>query len=138
MDRPSRGRRSFLISTALAFAGVVLDGCSSLSLSQPAEPVRLSFNDYPDLKSVGGSAQLLLNGMKLIAVRLSENEIAVLNRRCTHRGCSVQYNRERFECPCHGSVYSQDGSVYKGPAVRALEKYKVSFNSTDDFFDLTF
>jgi len=127
-------RRKFLISGALALASAVLDNCSSLAVS--SEPLKLSLSDYPSLKYVGGSAQLSISGMKLIAVRRGDNDIVVFNRRCTHRGCSVQFNNDRFECPCHGSVYHADGSVLNGPAVRALEKFKVSFNQDEGFFYL--
>ncbi|MFQ5795325.1 MAG: ubiquinol-cytochrome c reductase iron-sulfur subunit [Candidatus Bipolaricaulia bacterium] len=37
---------------------------------------------------------------------------------CTHLGCKPPWNstRNRFECPCHGSVFARDGAVIKGPA----------------------
>ena len=36
---------------------------------------------------------------------------------CTHLGCQVQWDGEgkKFKCPCHGGVYSHDGSVVSGP-----------------------
>lgn len=45
---------------------------------------------------------------------------------CTHLGCVVKPNPEGFECPCHGSRFSHDGSVTKGPAPRALPWIKVA------------
>jgi Rieske Fe-S protein len=45
---------------------------------------------------------------------------------CTHLGCVVRPNPDGFECPCHGSRFSHDGSVTKGPAPRALPWIKVA------------
>ncbi|MCB0065333.1 MAG: Rieske 2Fe-2S domain-containing protein, partial [Caldilineaceae bacterium] len=39
---------------------------------------------------------------------------------CTHLGCLYKWNdeRDRFECPCHGSVFTREGDYVKGPAPR--------------------
>lgn len=41
---------------------------------------------------------------------------------CTHLGCTVDWNatETRFECPCHGSQYDNQGKVIHGPASRPL------------------
>ena len=41
-----------------------------------------------------------------------------LSTRCTHRGCEVEPASDRLVCPCHGSEYSLDGAVLRGPAPR--------------------
>jgi cytochrome b6-f complex iron-sulfur subunit len=37
---------------------------------------------------------------------------------CTHLGCTFPWNgvEEQFQCPCHGSRYSSEGIVLRGPA----------------------
>jgi cytochrome b6-f complex iron-sulfur subunit len=45
---------------------------------------------------------------------------------CTHLGCIVKEIPDGFECPCHGSRFSADGLVTKGPAPRQLPWLKVS------------
>ena len=42
---------------------------------------------------------------------------------CPHLGCQVEWvgNQQHFYCPCHGSVFAEDGSLLKGPAPRGLD-----------------
>ncbi|MCI0607018.1 Rieske 2Fe-2S domain-containing protein [bacterium] len=45
---------------------------------------------------------------------------------CTHLGCIVKSSASGFDCPCHGSRFSQDGSVLRGPAPKALPRLAVN------------
>ena len=57
------------------------------------------------------------------AIRSSDSEVTVYSPICPHLGCHFDWNpsAKRFECPCHGSVYSIDGQVLGGPAPRPLD-----------------
>ncbi|MBO9308288.1 MAG: ubiquinol-cytochrome c reductase iron-sulfur subunit [Chloroflexi bacterium] len=55
------------------------------------------------------------------------NGLVALNMVCTHLGCLfkwVEVNR-RFECPCHGSKFGEDGRYIEGPAPRNLDRFAV-------------
>lgn len=40
------------------------------------------------------------------------------NHRCTHMGCALVWNEEEesWDCPCHGSRYTKEGSLIDNPA----------------------
>lgn len=47
---------------------------------------------------------------------------------CTHLGCTFPWNAiaQQFQCPCHGSRYSPEGEVIRGPANRPLKLVAVT------------
>ncbi len=45
---------------------------------------------------------------------------------CTHLGCVVKMEGDEFHCPCHGSRFAADGSVLRGPALKALRVLPVN------------
>lgn len=51
--------------------------------------------------------------------------IKALSSICTHLGCTVQRSSDGFECPCHGSCYTEEGKVKSGPAPRSLSWYEI-------------
>lgn len=60
-------------------------------------------------------------------IRKSENplDIIVLNSRCTHLGCTVNWKEDAqaFVCPCHDAKFSKEGVVLGGPPPRPLDRY---------------
>lgn len=44
---------------------------------------------------------------------------------CTHRNCLLEANADGFECPCHGSTFTLEGRVTRGPARRNLPRLAV-------------
>ena len=59
-------------------------------------------------------------------MRRTGDSVTAYNPACTHLGCRVDYqaDKERYFCPCHGGVFSQDGKVVAGPPPRPLEEYE--------------
>jgi len=51
---------------------------------------------------------------------------------CTHLGCTLEEAPEGFACPCHGSAFSAEGAVLKGPAVDNLPPLEVEISEAGD------
>lgn len=60
------------------------------------------------------------------------NDLIVLNSRCTHLSCTVNWKEEAqaFVCPCHDAKFSKEGLVLGGPPPRPLDRYG-QFRVTD-------
>ncbi|MBN2233979.1 MAG: Rieske 2Fe-2S domain-containing protein [Opitutales bacterium] len=58
-----------------------------------------------------------------------------ISRKCTHLGCRVNYSETDglFVCPCHGSRFSTEGKVLRGPAELDLPDMPVSYSQKDGF-----
>lgn len=56
-------------------------------------------------------------------VRSNETDVVVFTGACPHLGCSVKWREPtgQFECPCHDSGFSVDGTRKQGPARRGLD-----------------
>jgi cytochrome b6-f complex iron-sulfur subunit len=53
-----------------------------------------------------------------------------ISAKCTHLGCTVEWNPEEniFACPCHGSRFDANGQVTNGPAGEPLARVTVTTN----------
>ena len=70
----------------------------------------------------GEGAIVNLAGEKVAGYRDDGGTLHAASARCTHLGCQVAWNgaERSWDCPCHGSRFSPDGSVLCGPATRPL------------------
>lgn len=84
-----------------------------------AKTVDLSVQDIEP----GHGAVVEMGGRKMAVFRDDGGGVIALSPRCTHMGCNVDWNDadRTWDCPCHGSRYSFDGQVIKGPATRGLD-----------------
>jgi cytochrome b6-f complex iron-sulfur subunit len=56
------------------------------------------------------------------------NTFRCLSAVCTHLGCTVNRADHGYHCPCHGSVFSNQGAVQSGPAPRPLPWFLVALS----------
>ena len=67
-------------------------------------------------------------------------DMLILNSRCTHLGCTVNWKDEAnaFLCPCHDAKFGVDGTVLGGPPPRPLDRFaqfRVTDNGILEIFD---
>jgi 3-phenylpropionate/trans-cinnamate dioxygenase ferredoxin reductase subunit len=72
----------------------------------------------------GHGGLVSVDGRQLAVFRDDDGHTYELSPRCTHMGCTVDWNdsARTWDCPCHGSRFAEDGSVVHGPASEPLER----------------
>lgn len=73
-------------------------------------------SDFAELYSPSRSIikpQLFINGFEA-----TTNLLTLTKRRCPHLGCALKWNKAEhsWDCPCHGSRFSEKGKVMENPA----------------------
>jgi cytochrome b6-f complex iron-sulfur subunit len=76
--------------------------------------------DYPE-------GPTFLPDLRLFLFRQG-NRFRAVSAVCTHLGCTVNLAGQGFHCPCHGSVFSQNGVVVSGPAPSPLPWFEVTLS----------
>jgi len=56
-----------------------------------------------------------------------QGELLALYQKCPHLGCRVPFceSSGRFECPCHGSIFTLRGEYVEGPSPRGMDTFPV-------------
>jgi cytochrome b6-f complex iron-sulfur subunit len=127
-------RRDFLArataAAAVAAALIAAEACGDGQIGPPIPhitgggdpdipgggPVTVQLADFPALSTVGTVVDI---GHQRALVRTSATTLLGLSRICTHQQCDTEVHNNRFECPCHGSIFAADGSVVRGPNIAA-------------------
>jgi Rieske Fe-S protein len=112
-------------SATLIVLGDALPGCGNPTGTPPTGPVP------------GGNVSALSVGslivMSNIAVARDSDGVYAMSAVCTHQGCLLSDAGTSIQaglgCPCHGSTFSGDGAVTRGPAGAALQHYAVTIAS---------
>jgi 3-phenylpropionate/trans-cinnamate dioxygenase ferredoxin reductase subunit len=74
--------------------------------------------------AAGHGGLVNVDGRQLAVYRDEDGRTYELSPRCTHMGCTVDWNdaAKTWDCPCHGSRFAFDGSVVRGPAAESLQR----------------
>jgi nitrite reductase/ring-hydroxylating ferredoxin subunit len=123
-------RRTFCNRLIMTSSGLLVGACALPSASAQ----RLSQVAYPPTRIEG--AEGLMPGSALyfnyptrkdaaILVRSQTGQYYAFGQKCSHRGCSVYFDRTRscLACPCHLGAYdAQSGLVLNGPPTQPLDQ----------------
>lgn len=76
----------------------------------------------------GHGAVIQVKGKTVAVYRDDDGAVSAVSPRCTHMGCTVDWNdaERTWDCPCHGSRYDRTGEVIRGPAARGLAPEEIS------------
>jgi len=125
-------RRLILGGGLLVVCAAVLAKLAAISLAFLKPPrAKDTFGSLINAGSLGGlpeagAAPRLVPQGRFWLVH-NDAGIHALYNCCTHLQCLFGWDEEKqlFICPCHGSEFSRDGKVLKGPASRDLDRFPV-------------
>ncbi|HEY0375898.1 MAG TPA: Rieske (2Fe-2S) protein [Pyrinomonadaceae bacterium] len=130
-------RREFCNSLAVVSAWLAVASSGLTSAAAQQNPTLV----YPPQKIEG--AERLLPGSSLyftyptryepaILVRAQDGQYYAYSQKCTHRGCSVYFDRGRrcLECPCHQGAFDvKSGDAMYGPPRRPLDQVSLQMRA---------
>jgi cytochrome b6-f complex iron-sulfur subunit len=129
------GRRDLLTRAGLACLAAATAGGVALGLRALWPRVGTSSSLYvpafrPEELAVGQVSERLLQEHQVWVVRTAEGFHA-FSARCTHLGCRLRLvpSAGEYRCMCHGSFFSLDGDVRRGPAVRPMERVLITLSA---------
>jgi Rieske Fe-S protein len=112
-------RRRILSLSCLACAGAA--GCGQPGGQQPTGPIAAgNVKDVP----VG-----TFRVMGEIVIARDAGGLYAMSAICTHAGCPTRVTNAGLFCPCHGSIFDQDGQVTRGPARASLPHFQVEVDA---------
>ncbi len=120
---PYIGRYSKKIPNVLVATGFNKWGMTGALVSAQilTDMVTNKKNDYEELFTPSRSVVT-----PQLAVNLFESTVGLLTpsrKRCPHLGCALKWNsaEHTWDCPCHGSRFSEKGQVIENPATNDLK-----------------
>lgn len=141
VDAPSRREflyyiwgASLVMVLGQATAGIIWFALPRFKEGEFGGVFRLGADDVPE----AGSAPVD-NPAGRFWVSNSDVGFIALYSVCTHLGCLPKWQdaRNRFECPCHGSKFEEDGAYIEGPAPRGLDRFPATITFTNGEVETT-
>jgi len=127
----SMGRRNFLKKTFLRISYLV----GAIFLAYPVFSFITFKKNRKKIITFLAKEQLSIatfrEGVYLIK---NKNETYALSARCTHLGCTLNYDEisNNFRCPCHGSVFDLSGKIVSGPARKNISRIPIDRKANGD------
>jgi cytochrome b6-f complex iron-sulfur subunit len=96
----------------------------SLSPKPSGTPIGLPRDKMKGIEKIGGTFERKIKGVRLLIIRIDEKNIRAFDANCPHKRCPVLYKKKwgELRCKCHGSTFTMDGAVTKGPAEADLKQ----------------
>jgi cytochrome b6-f complex iron-sulfur subunit len=139
-------RRSFFRKTwhwLLLIAGVegTAVGLSFLGAGRKKQQKKAggTFTEIATVEDVPKGSVFPYRAGRLYVCHLDDDGFLAVSIRCTHLGCSIEWDKEKqeFLCPCHHSMFDIRGDVLNPPATRPLDYYPLKIEKGKILVDLS-
>src|SRR5215204_2755510 len=138
MNSPACGANEVLHTTRRGFCTDLMLTATGLVLAAPIVTKVVAAQDslvaYPPRKIEGAETLVPRSSLYFnyptrndpaVLLRSSEGEYTAFSRKCSHAGCSVEFDDAHrcFKCPCHQGMFdARIGYVMSGPPQRPLDQ----------------
>lgn len=121
MEELPQSRRKFIktLTLLLASGGLLVRYLTPRTTGKRRVLATAAAADVPP----GGA--LLFRNERLAVIR-DDTGFYALSLICTHLGCTVTVTEDALSCPCHGSRFSRQGEVERGPANMPLRRLELA------------
>ncbi len=130
-------RKEFMKTCGYAVIGLplamgVLNSCRGIyyaNLKEDQEKLTISKKEFiVQKKDIEREREFILLktvrfGFPVCLYKTSSDVYVASLLECTHRGCELNVGGGIYSCPCHGSEFSKEGEVLKGPADQKLKTF---------------
>jgi Rieske Fe-S protein len=114
-------RRQFVVLTAVTCAG-----CKTAGRASTGPMISRTVDAGLDSQYAADGVYDAFRNDGFFIVREGDNLFAI-SAVCTHRDCKLRAQPDHtFYCKCHGSRFSEEGKVTKGPATRDLPHFEMT------------
>ena len=117
-----------LIGAALTPLAAPLAGCGQAG-KVPAEPAPAAGQVLTTTADVPVGEARIVDGT--VVSQPTPGVFMGFAARCTHAGCALAVKDGGLECPCHGSKFSIEGTVERGPATDPLAPRTITVRDGD-------
>ncbi len=123
-DMPYIGQYSKNIHNLYVATGFNKWGMSTSMVSAKILTDLVQRKDNPYAETFSPSRSMLHGQLGLNLLESTWNLLTPTAPRCPHLGCALKWNKQEhsWDCPCHGSRFSEDGILLDNPATGNLEK----------------
>ncbi len=139
-SRRSFFRRTWSWLAALAGAELLLAGLSFVGggRKKGTEGEETVFTALASLDDIPPGGAFVLPAVRVSITRPDRDTVVALSLRCTHLGCSIEWDEKEksFHCPCHHSRFDIHGEVLNPPATRPLDQYPLKIVDGEILVDL--
>lgn len=135
MDRKEFIKTCCLVCVAGTGLATLLQSCGSANYFAP---YTISSNQMIIKKSefikIGNDKQILRKhvliqsekfSFPICIFKIEEEKYSALLMQCTHKGCELQPHGDYLVCPCHGSEFTNRGTVQNPPAEQSLQSFNI-------------
>lgn len=99
----------------------------------------LPIAEYPALQAVDGDQAFTITGTgRIVVAQVSAGVFKTVGGTCPHQGGQLFWDGpdDEFQCPLHGSTFTEDGVRIQGDAVTGVPSYPTTFDGTNIVVDL--